>query len=57
MTGLGAFGVHLRLGVWRRGRGEDRRRRGTMGGIMWGIVILVGTAKCDSAPWVDLDGC
>lgn len=46
MTGLGAFGVHLRLGGWRRGR-EDRRRRGTMGGIMWGIVILVGTAKYD----------
>jgi len=43
MTGLGAFGVHLRLGGWRRR--EDRRRRGTMGGIMWGIVILVGTAK------------
>jgi hypothetical protein len=43
MTGLGAFGIHLRLGGWRRR--EERRRRGTMGGIMWGIVILVGTAK------------
>lgn len=49
MTGLGAFGVHLRFGNWRRGGGDgERRRRGTMGGIMWGIVILIGTAKYDT---------
>ena len=42
MTGIGAFGIHLRL--WRRRDGE-RRRRGTIGGIMWGIVILIGTAR------------
>jgi len=42
MTGLGAFGIHLRL--WRRRDGE-RRRRGALGGIMWGIVILIGTVK------------
>jgi hypothetical protein len=46
MTGFGAFGIHLRLGNWRRRRdGERPRRPGTMGGIMWGIVILIGTAK------------
>ncbi len=44
MTGLGAFGIHLRLGNWGRRDGE-RRRRGTMGGIMWGVIILIGTAK------------
>jgi hypothetical protein len=46
MTGLGAFGIHLRFGN-RGGRrdGEGRRRGGTMGGIMWGIIILIGTAK------------
>ena len=50
MTGLGAFGVHLRLGARRR-RGEgDRGRRGTLGGIMWGIVILIGTARYSIAP-------
>ena len=45
MTGLGAFGIHLRLGNWRRRADGERRRRGTMGAIMWGIVILIGTAK------------
>ena len=44
MTGMGAFGIHLRLGYRRRRDGE--RRRGTFGGVMWGIVILIGTAKC-----------
>jgi hypothetical protein len=45
MAGLGAFGIHIRFGNWRR-RGEgENRRRGTMGGIMWGIIILIGTAK------------
>jgi hypothetical protein len=44
MTGLGALGIHVRFGNWRRRNGE-RRRRGTLGGIMWGIVILIGTAK------------
>jgi len=44
MTGIGAFGIHIRLGNWRRRDGE-RRRRGTWGGIMWGIIILIGTAK------------
>jgi hypothetical protein len=45
MTGVGAFGIHLRLGNWRR-RGEgERRGGGTVGGIMWGIIILIGTAK------------
>jgi len=48
MAGMGAFGVHLRLGNWRRR--EDRRRVGTMAGIMWGIVILVGTAKSVRVP-------
>ena len=43
MAGIGAFGIHLRFGNWRR-RG-DGTRRGTMGAIMWGIVILIGTAK------------
>jgi hypothetical protein len=43
MAGMGAFGVHLRLGNWRRR--QDRRRVGTLAGIMWGIVILVGTSK------------
>jgi hypothetical protein len=46
MSGLGVFGVHLRFGNWRRRGGDgERRRPGTMGGIMWGIVILIGTAK------------
>lgn len=45
MTGLGAFGIHLRLGNWRRRADGERRRRGTMGAIMWGIVILIGTAR------------
>ena len=45
MTGLGAFGIHIPI-VNRRRRGDgERRRRGTMGGIMWGIIILVGTAR------------
>ena len=48
MTGLGAFGIHLRFGNWRRRGDGERRRRGTLGGIMWGIVILIGTARyCD----------
>jgi hypothetical protein len=45
MTGLGAFGIHLRLGNRGRRRDGERRRRGTMGGVMWGIIILIGTAK------------
>jgi hypothetical protein len=45
MTGFGAFGIHIRLGNWRRRGDGERRRRGTMGGIMWGIIILIGTAK------------
>jgi hypothetical protein len=47
MTGLGMFGVRIRLGNWRRRGGGDgeRRRRATMGGVMWGIIILIGTAK------------
>jgi len=47
MTGIGAFGIHLRLGNWRRraADAERRRRGGTLGGIMWGILILIGTAK------------
>jgi hypothetical protein len=49
MTGLGAFGIHLRLGNWRRRGDGERRRRGTMGAIMWGIVILIGTARCVSS--------
>jgi hypothetical protein len=43
MTGIGALGIHIRLGM--RRRDGERRRGGTFGGIMWGIVILVGTAK------------
>jgi hypothetical protein len=46
MTGFGALGIHLRLGNWRRRADGERRRRGTIGGIMWGIVILIGTARC-----------
>ena len=49
MTGMGALGIHLRFGNWRRRQG-DRRRVGTMGGIMWGIVVLIGTLK--SCPYV-----
>jgi hypothetical protein len=45
MTGFGALGIHLRLGNWRRREEGERRRRGTVGGIMWGIIILIGTAK------------
>jgi len=44
MTGMGALGIHFRLGNWRRRQG-DRRRVATMGGIMWGIVVLIGTLK------------
>jgi hypothetical protein len=44
MTGFGALGIHFRLGNWGRGD-RERRRRGTLGGIMWGIVILIGTAR------------
>ena len=43
MTGVGALGIHIRLGM--RRRDGERRRRGTLGGVMWGIVILIGTAK------------
>jgi len=59
MTGLGAFGIHLRLGNWRRRgeAGERRRRGGTMGAVMWGIVILIGTARFFSPPFGVYCGC
>jgi hypothetical protein len=47
MSGIGTFGIHIRLGAWRRD--GERRRRGTIGGIMWGIIILIGTAKWPSS--------
>jgi len=53
MSGLGAFGIHLRLG--NRRRDGENRRRGTMGGIMWGIVILIGTAKMLKAIYSRVD--
>lgn len=43
MTGFGALGIHIRLGM--RRRDGERRRPGRLGGFLWGIVILVGTAK------------
>lgn len=54
MTGIGAFGIHLRFGNRRRRGDGERRRRGTAGGIIWGIVILIGTAKYTSRSLLSL---
>lgn len=55
MTGFGALGIHLRFGNWRRREDGERRRRGTVGGIMWGIIILIGTAKYFSELYIESD--
>ena len=51
MTGFGAFGIHLRFGNrGRRPADGERRRRGTIGGVMWGVIILIGTARYEISP-------
>lgn len=45
MTGMGALGINIRFTPRRRRADGERRRGGTFGGIMWGIIILIGTAR------------